>query len=169
MHPCRCTAHLDLHRTPGDALLPGTKALVQLDSVQVQLNPSSVAIVNQSLLQLCTAADPDDSAVSPEGQHQVIHTEPMHLLVLLLLGGTLTLDGTASNTRNHQHSCSCAGLHTHACTLSTKHTGTVGVGFSSVSFVCRVGHWLRSTSLLELFQWLLMTTRGGTLIAATPT
>lgn len=72
MSPCRCTVHLDLHRTPGDALLPGTKALVQLDSVHVQLNPSSVAIVNQSLLQLCTAADTDDATAPSEAQQKVI-------------------------------------------------------------------------------------------------
>lgn len=93
MSPCRCTAHLDLHRSPGDALLPGTKALVQLDNVHVQLNPSSVAIVNQSLLQLCTdasdpdASDPDASPAPPEMQHKVIYTEPLRLLCLLLLWG----------------------------------------------------------------------------------
>ena len=74
LSPCRCTAHLDLHRTPGDALLPGTKALVQLDNVHVHLKPSSVAIVSQSLLQLCTAPATDDSAAPPEAQYKVIHT-----------------------------------------------------------------------------------------------
>lgn len=75
LSPCRCTAHLDLHRTPGDALLPGTKALVQLDSVHVQLKPSSLAIVNQSLQQLCTAPATDDSAAPPEAQRKVVHTQ----------------------------------------------------------------------------------------------
>ena len=75
LSPCRCTAHLDLHRTPGDALLPGTKALIQLDSVHAQLKPSSVAIVNQCLLQLCTTPGTDDSAAPAEAQHKVVHTQ----------------------------------------------------------------------------------------------
>lgn len=80
LSPCRCTARLDLHRTPGDALLPGTKALLQLDSAHVQLNPSSAATVNQSLLQLCTApatgdeAAGDDATAPSKGQHKVAHT-----------------------------------------------------------------------------------------------
>ena len=75
LSPCRCTAHLHLHRTPGDTLLPGTKAVVQLDSVQVQLKPGSVATINQSLLQLCTAPATNDLAAPPEAQHEVVHTK----------------------------------------------------------------------------------------------
>lgn len=77
LSPGRCSARLDLHRAPGDALLPGAKALLQLDCVHVQLNPSSTAIVNQSLLQLLTApataegAIQDGATTLSEGQQKV--------------------------------------------------------------------------------------------------
>ena len=70
LRPCRCIAHLDLHRASGDALLPSTKALVELDRVLVQLNPHSVSAMNHFLLQTESAAD-DEVALPHEAQQKV--------------------------------------------------------------------------------------------------
>lgn len=69
LNPCQCTAHLDLHRASGDALLPQLKALVELDRVQVYLTPASMAHLKQSLLQSDDEANAEQS--EPEHKQQV--------------------------------------------------------------------------------------------------
>ena len=64
---CRCTAHLDLLRVSGDALLPGMKALMEFDRVHVQLNPVSTSVLKQSLQQLGSAVE-DKQTAQPEQQ-----------------------------------------------------------------------------------------------------
>ena len=45
LSPCQCTAYLDMHRVSGDAQLPNMKALVNLDNIDVQLNPEAVDVL----------------------------------------------------------------------------------------------------------------------------
>lgn len=47
LSPCQCTAFVDMHRISGDAYLPGSKALVNLDELHVQLNPEAVSILGK--------------------------------------------------------------------------------------------------------------------------
>ncbi|KAA6426735.1 MAG: vacuolar sorting-associated 13F-like [Trebouxia sp. A1-2] len=70
LSPCRCTAYLDLHRAPGDALLPQLKALVELDGVQVHLTQAFMATLQSSLLQSSGPADVEQlhSATEQTGQ-----------------------------------------------------------------------------------------------------
>ena len=105
LSPCRCTAGLDLHRTSGDTLLPGTKACIQLDSVHVQLNPSSVAVINQSLLQLCSAPASDDLTEPPEAQHKVAHTKNCMCDYCIDMGLLLPMHGVYCV---HQTPAACA-------------------------------------------------------------
>ena len=51
LSPCHCTAYLDMHRVSGDAQLPDTKALVNLDAVDVQLTPEAITILGDALHQ----------------------------------------------------------------------------------------------------------------------
>lgn len=66
LSPCCCTAHLDMLCTSGDVLLPQLKALVELDHVHLQLTPSSVAILNQSLLQSSASANAERQSAEAE-------------------------------------------------------------------------------------------------------
>ena len=51
LSPCQCTAYLDMHRVSGDAQLPDTKALINLDAVDVQLTPEAITILGDALHQ----------------------------------------------------------------------------------------------------------------------
>ena len=63
LFPCSCTAHVDLHRASGDALLPQAKALLEIDHIRVQLNSKSAAVLHQSLMQSSTEDGQDDRKV----------------------------------------------------------------------------------------------------------
>jgi len=82
LSPCRCTAHLDLHRASGDALLPQLKALVELDRVQVHLTPASMAALQCSLLQ---SSDPANAEQSHSETEQTVRRLDIIGLSLTLL------------------------------------------------------------------------------------
>ena len=84
LSPCQCTAYLDMHRISDDAQLPNMKALVNLDGIDVQLNPEAVDILGGVL-------DQQSTPNSPQREHPSIPTaQPAEVASDVCLQAVLT-------------------------------------------------------------------------------